>query len=150
LGELGNHRRQCGRVLAGADCVVGGDSVGRYANIRLAHQQTMETGPEMKRPIAKRPTSVRVQGKAFSIAYLKASQIPDDALGLTKYMDLSISVQEDVPLALEQEVIFHEITHAVEKSLDLDLTEHQVEVLSCGWVQVLRDNPSLLDYFKGK
>ncbi len=98
----------------------------------------------------KRPTSVRVQGKKFDIKYLKASQIPDDALGLTKYMDLSISVQEDVPLALEQEVVFHEITHAVEKSLDLDLTEHQVEVLSCGWVQVLRDNPNLLDYFKGK
>lgn len=98
----------------------------------------------------KRPNSVRVQGKTFLIKYLKASQIPDDALGLTKYMDLSISVQDTIPLALEQEVVFHEITHAVEKSLDLDLSEHQVEVLSCGWVQVLRDNPGLLDYFKAK
>lgn len=104
----------------------------------------------MKRPEVKRPTSVRVQGKNFSIAYMKASLIPDDALGLTKYMDLSISVQEDVPLALEQEVVFHEITHAVEKSLDIDMSEHQVEVLACGWIQVLRDNPGLLDYFKAK
>ena len=98
----------------------------------------------------KRPNGVRVQGKQFSIKYLKASQIPDDALGLTKYMDLSISVQEGIPLALEQEVVFHEITHAVEKSLDIDMSEHQVEVLACGWIQVLRDNPGLLDYFKAK
>ena len=91
-----------------------------------------------------------MQGKKFGIAYLKASQIPDDALGLTKYMDLSIAVQESMPPPLEQEVVFHEITHAIEKSLDLDLSEHQVEVLSCGWIQVLRDNPGLLDYFKAK
>lgn len=96
----------------------------------------------------KRPTSVRVQGKKFTIGYPKSNQIPDEALGLTRYMDLSIVVQDGMPIPLEQEVVFHEITHAIEKSLDLDLAEHQVEVLSCGWVQVLRDNPGLLPYFK--
>ena len=95
-----------------------------------------------------RPTSVRVQGKQFKIEYQKESTMPDGALGLTKYMNLSILVQTDLPPSLEQEVVFHEIMHAIEKSLDLELTEHQVEVLSCGWIQVLRDNPKLLDYFK--
>jgi hypothetical protein len=95
-----------------------------------------------------RPTSVRVQGKQFRIEYQKESNIPDGAMGLTKYMNLSILVQNDLPAPLEQEVVFHEITHAIEKSLDLELTEHQVEVLSCGWVQVLRDNPKLLEFFK--
>mgnify|MGYP001568729668 CR=1 FL=1 len=94
------------------------------------------------------PNSVRVQGKKFDITYLKGNVMPDEALGLTKYMDLTIFVQSNLPVPLEQEVVFHEITHAIEKSLDLDLTEHQVEVLACGWVQVLRDNPALLDYFK--
>src|SRR3954467_14576860 len=97
-----------------------------------------------------RPTKVRVQGKTFSIDYTTKGGMPDDLtpLGLTRYVDLSILVQDKLVGPLEQEVIFHEITHAIEKSLDLDLTEHQVEVLSCGWVQVLRDNPKLLDYFK--
>lgn len=97
-----------------------------------------------------RPTAVRVQGKKFSINYLKEFGISLDALGVTKYTQLEILVQDHLMLPLEQEVVFHEITHAIEKSLDLDLTEHQVEVLSCGWVQVLRDNPKLLDYFKAK
>lgn len=95
-----------------------------------------------------RPTSVRVQGKNFKIEYQKESGMPDGAMGLTKYMNLSILVQNGLPDPLEQEVVFHEIMHAIEKSLDLDLTEHQVEVLACGWVQVLRDNPKLIDYFK--
>lgn len=97
-----------------------------------------------------RPASVRVQGKNFKIEYQKESTMPDGALGLTKYMNLSILVQTDLPGPLEQEVVFHEIMHAIEKSLDLELTEHQVEVLACGWIQVLRDNPKLLDYFGGK
>lgn len=96
-----------------------------------------------------RPTSVRVQGKSFSITYAKENAMPDQTLGLTKYMDLSILVQEGLVLPLEQEVVFHEILHAIEKSLDLELAEHQVEVLACGWVQVFRDNPKLLNYFKG-
>ena len=97
-----------------------------------------------------RPKSVRVQGKNFTIGYMKEKGISLDALGLTKYTELTILVQDNLMLPLEQEVVFHEITHAIEKSLDLDLSEHQVEVLSCGWVQVLRDNPKLLDYFKEK
>ena len=100
-----------------------------------------------------RPTSVRVQGKPVSITYVKnpAGEMMDDSqapMGLTRYANLSIHVQDELPHALEQEVVFHEITHAIEKALDLELSEHQVEVLSCGWVQVLRDNPKLLDYFK--
>lgn len=97
-----------------------------------------------------RPTNVRVQGKDFGITYLSEKGIDFDALGVTRYNRLAIMVQDDLPVALEQDVVFHEITHAIEKSIGLDIDEAQVNALACGWVQVFRDNPKLLDYFKAK
>lgn len=95
----------------------------------------------------KRPSSVRVLGKDFAIDYIAEQALDHSCVGNTEPQKLKIAIQDKLPRAFEQDVIFHEVTHALEKSLGLDMTELQVNALAAGWVQVLRDNPQLAKYF---
>lgn len=85
-------------------------------------------------------------GRQFSVRYYKDSPLDLSCMGKCEVAALRISVQDELPLATEQDTLFHEVTHAIEKTLGLDLTELQVNALSAGWVQVLRDNPELAKY----
>ena len=42
------------------------------------------------------------------------------------------------------QTLLHEITHVIEMTMNLNLTEHQTDCLAAGWLHLLRANPKLV------
>jgi len=53
-----------------------------------------------------------------------------------------------MPKDLELDTIIHEITHAIDYQMNLDMSERQVHGVGAGLAAVLIDNPKLIDYLK--
>lgn len=102
----------------------------------------------VERRAAERPSSVRVLGKPITVRYHDEGVLQFENNGLFCHDDLTIDIKNKLPLPLEQEVVLHELLHAISDSMNVELTEHQVTAVAAGIVQVLRDNKSLLDYFR--
>lgn len=60
----------------------------------------------------------------------------------------AITFQKGMPKDLELDTIIHEITHAIDYQMNLDMTERQVHGVGAGLAAVLIDNPKLIDYLK--
>lgn len=50
------------------------------------------------------------------------------------------TLSEDVRV----QTIMHELTHVIEMTMNLNLTEQQVDSLAAGWLHMIRENPELL------
>lgn len=61
-----------------------------------------------------------------------------------------ISVRENQSLQSEQDTILHECFHALENLLSLSLKHNDVVRLTTGLHALLRDNPGLVSYLRGK
>jgi len=59
-----------------------------------------------------------------------------------------ITFQKGMPKDLELDTIIHEITHAIDYQMNLDMSERQVHGVGAGLAAVLIDNPKLIDYLK--
>ena len=94
----------------------------------------------------KRPDKIRVLGRDIVFTYPKQADLDLEEYGKFTLSKLSISVQDGLPLALEREVIFHELLHAIDHSIDLGLSERHVNTLGVLIMQVLSDNPEFLKY----
>lgn len=94
----------------------------------------------------KRPTSIRILGKDWTITYVKQGNIDLEDYGGSSLSRLEISIQADLPESLEKETNLHETIHAIDHSLDLGMTEGQVNTLGAVLMQVFLDNPEFLKY----
>jgi hypothetical protein len=101
---------------------------------------------EVVRPSAERPSSVRVLGKPVSMLYVDEGDLDFANNGVFMHDKLKIVIKNGLPIALEQEIVLHELTHAVSEFMNIDMTEHQVTALAAGMVQMFRDNTELLSY----
>lgn len=90
--------------------------------------------------------SLNILGKPFRIEWLDEL---DGALGETYTHKQKIRMQKGTPPDTERETLLHEGIHAVDESLALQLTEHQVHALACGLYAVLRDNEPVLKKYYG-
>ena len=45
-----------------------------------------------------------------------------------------------------RDTLVHEVSHAIFDSLGIKIAEHKVHSFACCWLQVLRDNPELVEY----
>jgi hypothetical protein len=88
------------------------------------------------------PAYVRVLGKPYTVEFI------DDFEDAGQCFDVkqSIKIRADMPLELEQDTVVHELLHALDYSMHLEMAERQVSALAAGLLAVLRDNPSLLHY----
>ncbi len=101
----------------------------------------------------KLPVNIRVGAWDFSIEKWHANR----AAGARRWGECSctemrISIQQDMPnRAQAMHTFLHEVSHAVWWAFgveDEDKEERTVNLSSCGWVCVYRDNPWLLDWLK--
>lgn len=90
--------------------------------------------------------SLNILGKAFRIDWKDELE---GALGETLTHRQLIRMQKGTPADTERETLLHEVIHAVDESLSLQLTEHQVHALACGLYAVLRDNEPVLKKYYG-
>lgn len=106
----------------------------------------------------KRPTRIRVVGKVHTVHYVPAGDAmlrdgPDDAapgFGRHDGKTLVIAIEEGQPLANEQDTMLHEVLHAVEDAMGMDVPEDVVEKFATGLLAVLKDNPGLVSYLRAR
>jgi hypothetical protein len=106
----------------------------------------------------KRPARIRVIGKVHTVHFVPAGHAllrdgPDDpkpGYGRHDGATLTIAIEEGQPLANEQDTVLHEVLHAVETAMGMDVAEEVVEKFATGLLAVLKDNPGLVTYLRRK
>jgi len=88
-----------------------------------------------------RPQAIRVFGKDFAVVTNPRGVIPSDASGFLLYNNQMVVLSEGLTPAEEADTLLHEITHAIDFTMGLELTERQVTQLATGLYGVLQDNP---------
>lgn len=96
----------------------------------------------------KRPERIRVLGKRYSINWVE--KIDGDLNGQADCDGLEIKVVDSLKLDTEQDILLHEVLHAVEGQMGLDVEDTVIERLATGLLAVLKDNPSFVTYLRRK
>lgn len=99
----------------------------------------------------KRPERVKILGKPYRVIVVpiddarlegnNALCVPDEQI---------IYMGAGLPLETEQDYLWHEIKHAVETSMGLDLEDIVIQKLATGELAVIKENPSLIRYLAAK
>ena len=87
--------------------------------------------------------TLKIVGKKYKLIY--DAKMQDDC-GSCDDNKQEISIKKQMPSDLELDTIIHEITHAIDYQMNLDLTERQVHGVGAGLAAVLIDNPKFLEY----
>jgi len=77
-------------------------------------------------------------------------ELPEDTLGLCDPKTNTITVDPDLPLHVWQQTLGHELVHLIEMTLNLCLTEQQVDTLSTGLIHLLKENPEILALYNNE
>jgi len=62
--------------------------------------------------------------------------------------DLQIYIKKGLSEVEHQDVVMHELTHAISDFMNLELTENQVTLIATAWIALLHDNPHLFEALK--
>lgn len=95
----------------------------------------------MATKLVKRPDSVRVAGRDYSIDYVLPHPLGTEATGICDNMAQKIVCLEGLTPLEEGDTVLHEVIHAVDFVAGLDLQERQVRHLATILLGVLQDNP---------
>ena len=93
----------------------------------------------------KRPDSVRIFGRNYSFNYVP-EYMGLAEMGTTDNHNLLINIKEHQLPVEEADTVLHEVIHAIEYTMDLEMSEHQVRALATGLMGVFQDNPKFAKY----
>ena len=88
------------------------------------------------------PHKVKILGHWYTVKYLSDSEHMYSKTGSLHGWTQNIGIQggSDITSSQQEEVFFHEVLHALDFHLNLDLSEQQTNCISAGLYQVLVDN----------
>ena len=86
--------------------------------------------------------TLKIVGKRYKLIYDDKC----DDCGQCDDNKQAITIKKSMPSDLELDTIIHEVTHAIDYQMNLDLTERQVHGVGAGLAAVLIDNPKFIDY----
>lgn len=98
----------------------------------------------------KRPTKIKILGKAYRLQYVTGEPLGEDELGMCDPNVQAIYVRDGQPSEVEGDTILHECLHALESLLELKLRHEDVVRITTGIHALIRDNPGLLAYLRSK
>lgn len=101
--------------------------------------------PESEEEKTVRPSSVRIFGRNYAFNYVPEFMGLQEC-GTTDNHNLLINIKEHQLPIEEADTVLHEVLHAIEYTMDLDLKEHQVRALATGLLGVFQDNPKFAKY----
>jgi hypothetical protein len=87
---------------------------------------------------------IKFMSQTWSIRDAVPDELPEDTLGLCDPKTNTIIVDPDLPCDVWQQTLGHELVHLLEITLNLCLTEQQVDTMSTAIIHLLKENPSLL------
>lgn len=94
--------------------------------------------------------ALRVIGKTYEVHRVSGKPLEEDDLGELDPALQKITIRKGQPLETEQDTLLHEVFHAVDNELNLNLSEKQVRGLATGFLAVLKDNPRFYIYLRRK
>jgi len=101
--------------------------------------------------VVKKPAAIKVIGRRYRVEFVRTGgALQEDERGECDTDGQLISVLEGQPLEGEQDTVLHEVIHAIEHAMGLDLKEEEVEKLTTGLIAVIKDNPSFLRYLAAR
>lgn len=99
------------------------------------------------------PTSVKVGAHVYNVFRKSAVELGEDNLGHCDSAALQIWVKKRLRISKAQEILLHEILHAITlQALGCErpyTDEEFITVIAPILLQVLRENPELLEYLRG-
>lgn len=87
-------------------------------------------------------TEVDILGKVYRVERVPRNGMSEDNLGTCEDEQQRICVAQGLKKDMERDVLLHEITHALDYHLHLNLEERQVSVLATGLIAVFKSNPA--------
>jgi hypothetical protein len=88
------------------------------------------------------PKKIKVIGKTYTVS----ENTEMDHWGRCTYGKILISYDPNQHATQLKDTILHEVIHAVEYSMQLDMDEKQVHAMSTGILAVLLDNPKFAEW----
>lgn len=89
------------------------------------------------------PKTINVIEQNYAIEYDESLK---NALGQCDGNTLKISILPNQSANVEADVLMHEVIHAIEMAMYLNMSERQVFCISVGLLAVLKRNPQFLEY----
>lgn len=80
--------------------------------------------------------------------HLKDSEGNGGNYGMFVHDDPAIYLDNSISVTKEQEVIAHELTHAIEQHFGFDLPENIIDSFGRGWLYIIKKNKSLIKYLQ--
>lgn len=74
----------------------------------------------------------------------------DNCLGQCDPTTNTIIVDPDLPPSVMLQTLGHELVHLIEQTMNLHLTEQQVDCIASGAIHLLKTNPELLKIYEDK
>lgn len=93
---------------------------------------------------------VKVGSSIYKI-FKKSGLVTEDgtgALGKARHLEGRILLSKGYNIARTYKVFWHELIHCIECERGLDLEEREVDQVALGLVELLQDNPQLLEMIK--
>ena len=72
-----------------------------------------------------------------------------EEMGLCYINNLEIAYSMAYPTDELEHILAHEIVHAIEQSLQLEMTERQVDLFALGLLDLIKHNSHIVKYFQG-
>ena len=85
--------------------------------------------------------SIKILASRWAVKWGEDWNKPEKERGLTEFEEKTIYINTKYPAWDQYSSLLHEVIHAIEDELDIDLKEKQVRALEIGLIQVLRENP---------
>jgi hypothetical protein len=98
----------------------------------------------------KMPMTIKVGAHTYTVLRKSKAQMGEDA-GTCDYTMLQFAIRRLVRRSLVQETLLHEVLHACSYPTFADVTEEHeklIEAISPVLLQVIQDNPDLIDYLR--
>jgi len=92
------------------------------------------------------PPYIKLFSQIWSIRASQPYEIGDD-LGQCKHETHEIILNPGQTQQQMYQTLMHEIVHAFELTLDLEMTERQVDLLALCFIHFVRENPEFMDLY---
>lgn len=89
---------------------------------------------------------IRVLGKLWNVIPTPGLYRDEETYGLCIASQLKIKVDADLVHQQARDTLWHELFHAAEKELGLNIPERVVRQISTVQLQVMRENPGLMKF----
>lgn len=87
--------------------------------------------------------NLNIIGREYEVVYLDDLK---DVIGDCDCDNLKIRIKNGQPPSLETDTVLHEVVHAIDNAMQLNMTERQVYCMTTGLIATLKDNQQFLEY----